>query len=212
MKTFYSNCFFEALKAKLKDWKNVEIIYLPKELAFRSRFGHFLWKNKTTNNYFHFTRNGLPGDHYCNFCFKGFIEKTSKKDIEKQANSEIKRRAHFLENKYGLKLEIMEKERINSFDSWTSWTLMSDGDSLPSIESFYANGGSSAMEPIILATCYKDFGSPYQKLLVFNKSTGELKTKFLPNEKIAMWRWTTCEPGDLSEREIEDFNAKSSTL
>lgn len=41
MKTFYSNCFFEALKAKLKDWKNVEVIYLPKELAFRSRFGHF---------------------------------------------------------------------------------------------------------------------------------------------------------------------------
>ncbi|WP_288984250.1 restriction endonuclease subunit S [uncultured Treponema sp.] len=51
MKTFYSNCFFEALKAKLKDWKNVEVIYLPKELAFRSRFGHFLWKNKTTNDY-----------------------------------------------------------------------------------------------------------------------------------------------------------------
>ena len=25
-----------------------------------------------------------------------------------------------------------------------------------------------------------------------------------------MWRWTTCESGDLSEREIEDFNAKSS--
>ena len=196
MKTFQSNCFFEALKAKLKDWKNVEIIYLPKELAFRSRFGHFLWKNKATNDYFHFTRNGLPGEQ----------------DIEKQANSEIKRRAHFLEKKYGLKLEIMEKERINSFDSWTSWTLMSDGDGLPSIESFYANGGSSVMEPIILATCYKDFGSPYQKLLVFNKSTGELKTKLLPNEKIAMWRWTTCEPGDLSEHEIEDFNAKSSTL
>lgn len=211
MKTFYSNCFFEALKAKLKDWKNVKVIYLPKELAFRSRFGHFIWKDRTTNDYFHFTRNWLLGDHYCSFCFKGFIDKVSKKYIEKQANSEIKRRVHFLENKYGLNLEIMGKERINPFDSWTSWTLMNDDDGLPSIESFYASGGSLDTEPIILATCYKDFGSPYQKLLVFNKSTGELKTKLLPNEKIAMWRWTTCEPKALSELEIEDFNAKPST-
>ena len=43
-----SNCLFEAIKAKLKDPKNVRIIRLPKEI---SSTAHFMWINK--NNVYH---------------------------------------------------------------------------------------------------------------------------------------------------------------
>ena len=40
----YSNCFFEALKAKLKDWKNVKITYIPPKYN-ECYCPHFLWSN-----------------------------------------------------------------------------------------------------------------------------------------------------------------------
>ena len=64
----------ETIKAKLKNWESIDIIYLPKELVFQSQFGHFLWRNNKTDEYFHFTRNWLSDEHYCPLLFKGFIE------------------------------------------------------------------------------------------------------------------------------------------
>ena len=37
----YSNCLIEAIKAKIKDPKNVQIIKLPKEV--NGRKSHFMW-------------------------------------------------------------------------------------------------------------------------------------------------------------------------
>lgn len=44
-KIFYSNCLIEALKAKIKDPKNVKILFVPKKLNGRNRIGfHCFWK------------------------------------------------------------------------------------------------------------------------------------------------------------------------
>lgn len=43
-----SNCLFEAIKAKIKDPKNIKIIKLPKEISTTK---HFMWCDK--DNYYH---------------------------------------------------------------------------------------------------------------------------------------------------------------
>lgn len=45
-KEFYSNCLFEAIKAKLKDPKNVKIHYVGKDLINST---HFYWYNLSEN-------------------------------------------------------------------------------------------------------------------------------------------------------------------
>jgi len=52
---FYSNCLFEALKAKIKDPKHVEIILVPPSLNHGSL--HFFWKKQ--GKIFHFTNKNL---------------------------------------------------------------------------------------------------------------------------------------------------------
>lgn len=48
----YSNCLLEAIKAKIKDPKNVKIDYMPRTLN-RGR-GHFLWINYKEEKVYHY--------------------------------------------------------------------------------------------------------------------------------------------------------------
>lgn len=41
---FYSNCMIEALKAKLKDWNNIKITYIPAKYN-EILCPHFLWSD-----------------------------------------------------------------------------------------------------------------------------------------------------------------------
>ena len=44
--SFYSNCLIQAMKAKLKDWKNVKITYIPPKYGESYFFvPHFLWSD-----------------------------------------------------------------------------------------------------------------------------------------------------------------------
>ena len=81
-KTFYSNCLFEAIKAKLKNWKNVSIHFIPGWLEPTGHF-HFYWNNSSNNTYYDFRL--LPG-HHKNLCifFKGYIEVSSQSEWEKR--------------------------------------------------------------------------------------------------------------------------------
>lgn len=47
----YSNCLFEAIKAKIKDPKNVHIFLVPKN--FGGGATHFMWFNEKTQKYYH---------------------------------------------------------------------------------------------------------------------------------------------------------------
>lgn len=44
MNEFCSNCFFEAMKAKLRDWENVKITYIPPKYN-ECYCPHFLWSD-----------------------------------------------------------------------------------------------------------------------------------------------------------------------
>lgn len=73
----YSNCLFEALKAKLKNWKNVKIFSIPK--AFNQGHFHFFWLDKSTNTVNHFS---ALNEKHCNLLFKGKYKKVSLENFE----------------------------------------------------------------------------------------------------------------------------------
>lgn len=71
VKYFFSNCFIEAIKAKLKDWNNVKITYIsPKYNA--KFYPHFLWSDGK-NDYDFGTIEKLKW--YNVLLFKGCIRK-----------------------------------------------------------------------------------------------------------------------------------------
>ena len=69
----YSNCFIEAVKAKLNNWNGVKIIYLNKEINGRR---HFLWSENHT--VYHYEANS----EYDGFLFNGCIKKQSEEVFE----------------------------------------------------------------------------------------------------------------------------------
>lgn len=71
----YSNCLIEALKAWIKDPKNVKIIYLPKKWNNGSR--HFLWI-KNDKVYHYEARNEKHNKYF----FKGDFKEVSLDDFE----------------------------------------------------------------------------------------------------------------------------------
>lgn len=71
----YSNCLFEALKAKIKDPKNVHIIYLPKKWN-RGNL-HFYWIKG--EDIFHYTN---PKYNRTKILFKGTIKKENFETFE----------------------------------------------------------------------------------------------------------------------------------
>ena len=65
-----SNCLFEAVKAKLKDWKNVHILYLPPR--WNGGHLHFFWLEGDT--VYHFTHE-TDDESKQSYFFKGFVKK-----------------------------------------------------------------------------------------------------------------------------------------
>lgn len=63
-----SNCLFEAIKAKIKDPKNVSIIVIPGILNCRRP--HFMWFDKKDNKVHHFTSVGKSNHIYFNGIYK----------------------------------------------------------------------------------------------------------------------------------------------
>ena len=55
----YSNCLFEAIKAKLRDTKHVHVFRVPKR--FGGRATHFMWYNDKSGTYYHSV--DLPGEY-----------------------------------------------------------------------------------------------------------------------------------------------------
>lgn len=63
----YSNCLIEALKAKIKDPKNVHIIYLPKK--WNNGIRHFMWVKD--NKVYHYTHSESEKG---GILFNGFVK------------------------------------------------------------------------------------------------------------------------------------------
>jgi hypothetical protein len=65
-----SNCLFEAIKAKIKDPKNVKIHRFP--ITLNNNQLHFYWINESENRFWHYS---LPNSKaFCNPLFDGKIK------------------------------------------------------------------------------------------------------------------------------------------
>ncbi len=109
----YSNCLFEAIKAKLKDPKNVQIIFLPQRLNIYKGC-HFLWIDKTCGSdiFFEFVDDSKKARTRRHFFFKGHVSSTSKESLQRAINAKLNREALKIERKYGIKTNQREFEKI----------------------------------------------------------------------------------------------------
>lgn len=113
MNIFYSNCLFESIKAKLKNWESVSIHVLPGWISPTGRF-HFYWKNNQTHKVYDFKYHP---DYSKNFgiYFKGFIQEQTEEEwrtyVYRISNLLVKR----LQKTYNFKFEdksVQEVERL----------------------------------------------------------------------------------------------------
>lgn len=72
----YSNCLIEALKAKIKDPKNVHIIYLPKK--WNMGINHYMWVKD--GMVYHYTHDKVNTKQQ--YLFKGYVKKQSMEAFE----------------------------------------------------------------------------------------------------------------------------------
>ena len=132
-KFFYSNCFFEAIKAKFKDWKDVEIFIIPRKyFAFKEhpcvRSHWYFTKKSEPNITYEFNGDGGTHKHYFFSLFRyGSIKKISVEKREKFFNEVVKYEAKKIAKKY--RINILQ----NSYNPKDNITNMYDRVSLDKI-------------------------------------------------------------------------------
>lgn len=92
----HSNCLFEAIKAKIKDPKNVSIIAIPKVL--NQGHIHFMWRNKLDNTVHHY-RSNENDEQSSHKCFNGVYKTLSFEAFEMWVLYRLYRLRSSVENK-----------------------------------------------------------------------------------------------------------------
>ena len=80
---YFSNCLFEAIKAKLKDWKNIRIIFQKPH--------HFLWYNAKDKRIYDFYQSCMFKHWYEMFWHKGYIYSWDYEAYKRWINSKKSR-------------------------------------------------------------------------------------------------------------------------
>lgn len=105
-KVFYSNCLFEALKAKIKDPKNVKILIVPKKLSKRDgrtrRGFHCFWK--IGDLVYDFKCESNVKYFWQMFLFKGYIRVNSYIKYDLMMHWDLEAYLSKISKKYGKKL------------------------------------------------------------------------------------------------------------
>ena len=79
MKEFYSNCLFEAIKAKIKDWKNIKILFIPTRFNDERLF-NFMWLNTSSNELYDFKADKPITMIFKSLLFRGSVRKIDFKN------------------------------------------------------------------------------------------------------------------------------------
>lgn len=191
----YSNCLLEAIKAKLKNPKNVKILYIPRGFNLGDTWGHFVWTDATLD---------VDNQYYFEFCsarngsnhiwFKGKVSRTKRTDIHRMLNISLARNKKLrkLEKKFDFKFNQGRIEKIQKIIGDSDWQIVDEEFfPLPKITSFpgYINFTSSyykyeptELKPKILGRIK---GTDTYKNYYFDEN-GEVITN---GDKIDWWRW-----------------------
>ena len=181
----YSNCLFEAIKAKIKDPKTVQIIYLKGGLFGKK--AHFMW------------RNGCEIFHAYNpkgssniFIYKVSYKNISFDSFEAYVLDAIKKLPFEKQIIYAKKLHLKSIE-IPGVLNWTNLIKDSDPDfsNVPKKEDFYYLTKILRSEPLI-------------KVLINRKIKTLTFDELISCEKIIQWKYVT--PFDNDYTTINGWN------
>ncbi len=184
----HSNCLFEAIKAKIKDPKNVHIFKLPKN--FGGSESHFMWYNEVTHKYYH---SKVSNDEWLKLnplkktIYKLWHDQKIKEVDEAFFNALIYRNF----NVYGItkkeKVNILRKAhlRIGKMDTGWHSNLIDYQDSaeLPSKEDADFLKKTFKVDPIVKIVYFLGGG---KRELGYCTFTALIK---LPCRKNFKWRW-----------------------
>lgn len=107
-KNFFSNCLFEALKAKIKDFKNVKIIFIPKKYnEWHSLAFHCFWLKD--NVIYDFKSEKHLNHIWQVFLFKGHIRANDKSFYERIMKERVDAYCRRLSKQLGAKLYFKDK-------------------------------------------------------------------------------------------------------
>lgn len=118
----YSNCLFEAVKAKIKNWKQVEIHKIPARFEHHL-FPHFWWS--IGEDAFDFKCDN-PKTELQVLLFKGHIRKTKKYVYEISINKSFSKYVFGLEQKYGKVTEVESKKDLQQEIKNLKWNSFED--------------------------------------------------------------------------------------
>ena len=66
---YYSNCLFEVIKAKIKDWKYIKIVHIKSEDGLH----HWMWHDLKDGNIYDFQQLDVVKHYYNLLWYKGQI-------------------------------------------------------------------------------------------------------------------------------------------
>lgn len=116
-KDFYSNCLVESIKAKLKNWKNTRIIYIPRKLNVANNC-HFMWQDVLTEKLYEFVSTKDCPSFLETIFEKGHIQEVPKERHNAFVNAGLKKFLKKYENKLIFKSEISELEDFKKAHTW----------------------------------------------------------------------------------------------
>lgn len=191
----YSNCLLEAILAKLKNWKNVKILYIPRSFNIDHSSGHFVWTNKTLDP---------SNSYYFEFCakkkkhnriwFEGAVSGTKRYEIERVLNLGLARNKKLrkIEKSFNMKFNVMKLDEMQRLLGKCDWTIVDpDYSPLPKatdfpgyliFEPYYYEYDPKELKPKILG---KIRGSETYKNYYFDEN----KNVVTNGDDIEWWRW-----------------------
>ena len=208
----YSNCLLEAIKAKLKNPKNVKVLYIPRGFNTGNQFGHFVWTNNILDPegrfYFEFCAMNKKHNH---FWFKGAVSGTKRTEIHRMLNIALARNKKIrkLEYKFGFKFNQGHYEKLQKYISECDWQYVDEELApLPDVSKFpgfidfktkFFRYEPTSLSPKILGHI-KD--SDTYKNYYFDKN-GSLITN---GDKIDWWRWDFYKEPSAHQSDWKKFN------
>ena len=195
METYYSNCLFEAIKAKLKSWKNVRILYIPKHFNIDGTSGHFIWTDSIFDPddqyFFEFC---APKNRHNHIWFKGIVSRTKRSEIERMFNIALARNKKLrkLEKAFGIKFNSMKFNEMQKLIGKCDWKYVDpDFYPLPKITDF---PGAPIFDPVyyeydVTQLKPKILGKVYNTNLYKNYYFDEQGNIITNGDNIEWWRW-----------------------
>ena len=139
MKEFYSNCLFEAIKAKIKEWKNIKIFFIPTRFNDESLF-HFMWLNTSSNELYDFKADKPITMIFKSLLFRGLVRKIDFKNyyshymnakVTKFLKDKYRKEELRFERKYGY---VSQNTSLEFYNYWhEKWHYLSDSE-YPTLE------------------------------------------------------------------------------